>query len=296
VRVADRVDPLSRVPCLVEPVRIRGLHLNHALYGSDSQRGCARGEELPQVPLRLRHLDQSRLEDGEGDVRREAPVAEPHHTGPNSRRHLVPVAHVLFGELVVPAVLDQPADRDPVADQRDVEDEEAEDGEPERALSQAVAGQRPLDDSREHQPAEPRREQRPAADDHHVRVRQVAHEVSRVAGASQVLGHPGQVLDHHVQRTEDEEETARDEVLRGLAVVRTELVIGERLPADRRRLARDESEHRRDDDREKRDVGQELERSEVSDVQDVPGASAGRARGRRRPASSRGRRQSAPPG
>ena len=64
VRVADRVDPLARVAGLVEPVGVRRLHLDHALHGADRQRRGARREELPQVPLRLRHAHEARLEDG----------------------------------------------------------------------------------------------------------------------------------------------------------------------------------------------------------------------------------------
>ena len=37
VRVTDRIDPLARVPGLVEPVRVRRLHLDHALHGPDGQ-------------------------------------------------------------------------------------------------------------------------------------------------------------------------------------------------------------------------------------------------------------------
>ena len=38
VRVADRVDPFARVPGAVEPVRVRRLHLDHALHRADRQR------------------------------------------------------------------------------------------------------------------------------------------------------------------------------------------------------------------------------------------------------------------
>ena len=88
-----------------------------------------------------------------------------------------------------------------------------------------------------------------------------------VAGSCQILRGPGQVLDDHVQRAEHEEEAACHEVLRSLAVVGPELVLRIRLRAHRRRLARNELEHRRDHDREEADVGQELERGEMFDVQ-----------------------------
>ena len=267
VGVADRIDPFPRMAGLVEPVRVGGLHLNDALDRSDGQRCCAGCEELPEMPLRLRHLDEPRLEDRQRDVRREAPVTKPHHAGPNAGRHLVPLAHVLLRELVVATVLDEPPDRNPVADQRDVEDEQAEHREPERALGEPLARERPTDDPRQHEPAESGREQRAAADDHHVRVRKVPDEVAGVAGLRQVLRDPGQILDDHVQRAEHEEETARDEVLRRLAVVDPELVLGVRLVAGRRSLAGHELEHRGEHDREEGDVGQELERREMLDVQ-----------------------------
>src|SRR5207248_8361600 len=115
--------------------------------------------------------------------------------GAHAGRELVPLAHVVLRHLVVPAVLDEPADRDAVADERDVEDGETGGGEPECALSEALARERTADDPGEDVPAEPGREQGPAADDHHVRVRAVPHEMSRVAGAGEVLGHPREVLD-----------------------------------------------------------------------------------------------------
>ena len=248
VRVADRVDPLAGMPRLVEPVRVRRLHLDHALDGADRQGRGARREELPQVPLRLRHADEARLEDRHADVGREAPVAEAHHPGAHPGRRLVPVAHVRLRGGIAPAVLDQRAHRDPVADQRDVEDRQADDREPERALGEALARKRPADHARQRQPAEPGGEQRAAADDHHVRVREVAHEVARVARTREVLGDPGQVLQHHVQASEHEEEAAGEEVLRGLAVVRVELLVRVRLVAGRRRAAGHEPEHRREQD------------------------------------------------
>ena len=58
VGVADWIDPLARVSGLVEPVRMGRLHLDHALDRPDRQRRRAGGEVLPEVPLRLRHLDE----------------------------------------------------------------------------------------------------------------------------------------------------------------------------------------------------------------------------------------------
>ena len=287
--MADRVDPLAGVPGLVEPVRVVRLHLDHALDGPDGERGRAGGEELPQVPLRLRHPNEPRLEDREPDVGGEAPVAEAHDPGAHAGRHLVPLAHVVLGHLVVPAVLDEAADRDPVPDQRDVEDREPHGGEPERALREPLARERPADDARQHEPAEARREQRAAADDHHVGVREVADEVARVAGACEGHGHPGHVLHDHVHGPEDEEEATPDEVLRHLAVVGAELLVRVGDHPNRRRLPRHEPEHGRDDDGEERRVGQELERREVAQIHAPRPTEAQALRSRRR-ASSRGRR------
>src|SRR2546429_351983 len=80
------------------------------------------------------------------NVAREAPVTEAHHAGADPGRHLVPLAHVLLRELVARAVLDQPANGDSVADQRDVEDEEPEHREPESALSEPLARERSAHD------------------------------------------------------------------------------------------------------------------------------------------------------
>ena len=265
MRVADRVDPLARVAGPVEPVRVARRHLDHALDGSDGQRRRARREELPEMPLRLRDVHRPRLEDGDEDVGREAPVAEAHHPGSHPGRRLVPVAHVRLRRLVRPAVLDQRTHRDPVRDQRDVEDRQAHRGEPERTLREALARERPADDPRQREPAESRGEQRPAADDRQVGVGEVADEVARVAGAGQVLGEPRQVLDGRVDAAQHEEEPAGHEVLRRLAVVRVELVLGVRRLAHRRRLPRNELADRRHDDGEEGDVGQKLERREVLD-------------------------------
>src|SRR5436190_20213958 len=88
-----------------------------------------------------------------------------------------------------------------------------------------------------------------------------------VARSRGVLRDPRKVLDDHVQRAEHEKEAARDEVLRRLAVVRAELLLRIRLAAHRRRLAGYEPEHRREHHGEESDVGEELERREVLDVQ-----------------------------
>jgi hypothetical protein len=163
-------------------------------------------------------------------------------------------------------VLDQRSHGDAVADQRDVEDDEPGNREPERALGEPFARQRPADHAWQDEPAEAGGEQRAAADDHQVRVREVADQVTCVTGAGEVLGDPGQVLQHHVQAPEHEEEATRQEVLRRLAVVRVQLLVRIRLVARRRRAAGDEPEHRREHDGEERDVRQELERGDVLDV------------------------------
>ena len=281
MRVADRVDPLARVPGLVEPVRVGRLDLDHSLDGPDGERRGAGGEELPQVPLRLRHLNEARLEDGHADVGREAPVAETHHPGAHAGGHLVPVAHVGLGGGVRPAVLDQVAHRDPVADQRDVEDGKPDDREPEGALGKPLARERAANDPRQRQPAEPCGEQCAAADNRHVRVREVAHQVARVAGAGEVLRDPGQVLEHRVDAPEDQEEAAGEEVLRRLGVVRVQLVVRVGRLADRRRAARHELGDRGDHDREEGDVGQELQRREMLDPH-TAAPSGGRVPGSRR--------------
>ena len=227
--VADRVDPLAGVAGAVEPVCLRRLHLDHALHRADGQRERAGGDELPQMPERLRNPHEPRLEDREADVGGEAPVAEAHHTRADPDRHLVPLAQVRLRHLVVPAVLDEPADRDPVGDERDIEDEQSNGREPKRTLGEAFARERASDDAWQHPPAQPGGEQRAAADDHHVRVRQVAHEVSRVAGAGEPLGGPGEVLEHHVHAAEDQEAAAGHEVLAQAAVVPAELLFVVRL-------------------------------------------------------------------
>ena len=58
MRMTNRVDPLACVPRPVQPVSVGRLHLDHALHRPDGQRDCARREELPEVPLRLRDLDE----------------------------------------------------------------------------------------------------------------------------------------------------------------------------------------------------------------------------------------------
>ncbi len=264
--MADRVDPLAGVACRVEPAGVRRLHLDHALDGADGERDRAGREELPEVVLRLRHPDEARLEDRQDDVRGEAPVAEAHHARADADRDLVELAHVRLGELVVPPVRDEPAHRDPVRDERDVEHEQPDRREPERALCEAVAGERPADHAGEGIPAETRGDERAPADDHHVRVREVADEVACVAGAGEPLGRPGHVLRDHVERPQHEEGAPRDEVLAEPAVVGAELVVRIGPRPDGRRLARHEAEDPGDHDGEERHVRQELERGEMPEV------------------------------
>ncbi len=266
MRMADRVDPLAGVPCPVEPVGLSRRDLDHALHRADGESCGAGGEELPQVPARLGHAHETCMEDGQEHVRGEAPVAEAHDAGSDPDRHLVPLAHARLCGLVVPAVRNEAPDRDSVADERDVEDEQADGGEPERALSQSLAGERPPDHAWQHVPAEPGRDQCAAADDHHVRVREVADEMSGVAGACEPLGGPGQVLHDHVEAAENEEAAAGDEVLRQLRIVSTELLVAVRHRSHRQRLSGQQAPESRDDDREEADVRQELERREVLQV------------------------------
>ncbi len=238
VRVGDRIDPLACMACPVEPLGVRRLHLHHALNGPGGQ-ACRSGrDELPQMSARLGNPDEPSLEDREEDGGREAPVADAHHAGAHPDRYAVPVAHVRLGGAVVRAGGDEPSDRDPVADERDVEDEQADGGEPEGALGERLAGERTADDPGERVPAQPGCDQRPAADDHHVRVREIADQVTGVSGASEPLGGPRQVLREHVQAAENEKAAAGDEVLRELLIVRPELFVGVRLRPDRRRLPR----------------------------------------------------------
>ena len=154
----------------------------------------------------------------------------------------------------------------PVRDQRDVEHEQTDGREPERALSEPLARERAADDARQHVPAEPRGDERAAADDHHVRVREVADEVARVAGTREPLGGPRQVLDDHVQPAEQEEGAAREEVLGQPRVVRAELLGRVRLRPHRRLAARQQRRDRHHDHGEERRVGEELERREVLGV------------------------------
>ena len=142
MRVADRIDPFAGVSRAVEPVRVRRRHLDHALNRADGERGGARGEVSPQMPLRLRHAHEPRLEHRQEGVRGEAPVAETHDPGADADRDLVPLAEVRLCRLVVPAVLHEPTHDDPADDERDVEDEQADRGEPERALGEPVARER----------------------------------------------------------------------------------------------------------------------------------------------------------
>ncbi len=290
VRVGDRVDPLACMSGPEEPVRVRRLDLDHALDGADGQAQGAGGEELPEVAVRLGHVHESPLEDGEEHGRREAPVADPHHACPHADRGSVPVAHARLCGLILPAVSHAHADCDPVGDERDVEDREPAGREPEGSLREAVARERAPDDPREHVPAEPRCDQGPPSDDHQVRVGEVADEMACVPGTRQPFGGPRQVLQDHVHAAEHEEEPAGQEVLGELAVVTSELLVGVRLRPDRRLLPGHDDEDRGHDDREERRVAQELERGEVLDPHGPgSGPSGAPARRSRRSASTRGR-------
>src|SRR5207247_3282615 len=139
------------------------LDLDHALQGADGQPGGAGGEELPEVGVRLRNAHEPSLEDRQEDVGREAPVADPHDPCADPDWDPVDLAHVELGRLVVPAARYEPPDRDAVPDQRDIEDEQANGGEPERALRKARTRKRTTDDPRQDVPAQTRRHQRAAA-------------------------------------------------------------------------------------------------------------------------------------
>ena len=219
---------------------------------------------------RLGHAHEPRLEDRQGHVRGEAPVPHAHHARARPNRHSVPVAHVLLGRPVVPAVLDELADRDAVRDQRDVEAEQPGRGEPERCVRQAVARERPPDHAGQHVPAHAGRDEGAAAHDHHVRVGEVAHEVARVPRPRLPLSGPGQVLDDHVQRAQCQERRSRDEVLGELAVVRRELVVGVGLGPNRWCATRQQADRREDHHREVGDVDQELQRGDVLQVHGPP--------------------------
>ena len=260
---ADRVDPLAGVAGAIQPVRVRRLDLDHSLHGADSQAGGACCDELPEVAARLRNPYEPGLEDGQEDGRREAPVADPHHARPHADRRAIPVPHARLRGLVLPTVSDAKPDRDPVRDERDVEDEQTARSEPEGALGEAFARKWPAHDPRQDVPAEAGGDQRPAADDHQVRVREVPDEVACVAGTREPLGCPGQVLEHHVQAAEDEEGSATDEVLRQLAVVAAELLVRVGRRPDRRRPPGQEPEHGCNRDREERGIAQELQRRDV---------------------------------
>ena len=270
VRVTDRIDPLTRMPGLVEPVRMRRLDLDHALHRPDGQTRRTGGEELPEMPARLRHANEARLEDRQEHVRRETPVTETHHPRPDADRHAIRLAHVQLRRLVVPTRRDESPDRDPVRDQRDVEDEETDRREPESALRKPGTGQRTRNDSRQDVPAEPGRDQRAAADDHHVRIREVAHEMSRIAGAREPVRRPRQVLQHHVNAAEQEERAACEEVLRQAPVVRLQLVIGVRLGSHGSLAPRQDGGDRSDHHREERRIRIELQRREALGEHGLP--------------------------
>ena len=97
-------------------------------------------------PFGFGHAHEPRLEDGQEDGRREAPVADPHHACPHADRGAVPVAHARLRGLILPAVPHAHPDCDPVGDEGDVEHREPAGGEPEGALREPVARERPSDD------------------------------------------------------------------------------------------------------------------------------------------------------
>ena len=144
---------------------------------------------------------------------------------------------------------DQPGHRDPVRDERDIEDEEAACGEPEGALGEAFARQRPADDAGQDVPASrwrsASRRRRSSGACSRGRGRGV-----RVAGAREPLGRPRQVLDDHVQ-ARGRGRPARDEVLRELAVVPPQLLrvglgrSGGARPGQERRRRRSRPRRRR---------------------------------------------------
>ena len=193
--VTDRIDPLAGVPRAEEPVGVLRLYLDHALHRPDRQRAHSGGDELPQVPRGFGHAYEPRLKDRDGDAGGQTPVAEPHHAGPGADRHLVPLPHARLGRLVRHPVAYAQANRDSVRHEGDVEDGEAERGEPERALREPFACERPAHDPRKDVPAQAGGEQRSAADDHQVRVGQVADEMAGVPCAGQPVRGPRQVLD-----------------------------------------------------------------------------------------------------
>ena len=238
--------------------------------------------------MRLRHPDEPPLENRQQHVRREAPVAEAHDSGADADGNLVPLAHVRLCGAVLPAVLHEAAHRDTVGDERDIEHGQADRGEPEGPLRETVARERAADDARQGAPRQARREQRAAADDHHMRVREIPDQMTCVARSREPVRDPGQVLQCHVHRAEHEEAAAGDEVLGEPPVVACELLVAVRIGALRCGLARNEAADHRHDDAEERDVGQEVERGEVLDPHG-PGATSARARGNRRSASRRGR-------
>ena len=163
-------------------------------------------------------------------------------------------------------MLDESPDRNPVDDEGHVEDSEPERRQPKRCLREALTCEGAAHDPRQHPPGEARGQQRPTADDHDVGTGEVADEMAGVAHARQRFGNRRDVLHDHVQAAEHEEEPAGQEVLRELAVVRTELVVHVRLRPDRRLAPRQHVRDRADEDREEREVRQELERRDVAEI------------------------------
>ena len=181
VRVRDRVDPLAGVAGAVEPVRVRRLDLDHSCTVPTVRPAAPVARNFQRCPLGFGTRTSRAWKMVRKTVAAKAPVADPHHARAHPDRRAIPVAHARLRGLVLHAVRDLQPDRDPVRDERDVEDEQAAGGEPEGALREAFAGERPPDDAGQDVPAEARGDQRPAADDHQMRVREVADEVARVA-------------------------------------------------------------------------------------------------------------------
>jgi hypothetical protein len=132
------------------------------------------------------------------DVRRKAPVADPHDPGAHADRHLVELAHALFRRFVGPAALDEAAHGDAVGDEPDVEDEQAGGREPESPLREPFARERTPNHPREGVPAETGRNEGPSADDHDMGVREVPNEMPGLTGAGEPGGRPGEILHGHM--------------------------------------------------------------------------------------------------
>ena len=116
----------------------------------------------------------------------------------------------------------------------------------------------------------PGRDQRAAADDHHVRIREVAHEMPGVARTREPVCRPRQVLQHHVNAAEQQEGAAGEEVLRQAPVVRLQLVIAVRLRPHRSFASREHGGDRPDHHREESRIRIELQRREALGEHGLP--------------------------